>query len=265
MTEPTSRNTAGWTEPESDPAALREQIPGLLSSSHMLVALLDEAGKLLFTNPALRAQIRQAPETVATFPDLFTAWSRDKVLESGLPMAREQGLWEGGLTLCRSHRSPAVHAILVGPPSPDEGDTILALLVPHFGIVANGSDIGTDMPDFSARLAVPLYHETRFLDPEEIGYLEAHGSYTQIFLSGQTLLTSLSLSSFGQALPDSFMRVHRSFVVNLQRVHALVRRDGHLFLKLDDSAAHEVPVSRRRERQLRLVLDTARQVNNAAR
>jgi DNA-binding LytR/AlgR family response regulator len=114
-------------------------------------------------------------------------------------------------------------------------------------------------------VAVPLYHETRFLEPGAITHLEAQGSYTQVYLEGQTLLTSLPLSSFARALPDAFLRVHRSFLVNVHRVRSLVRRENRLFLRLEGETTAEVPVSRRREARVRAVVDTAQQVLSTTR
>jgi len=201
---------------------------------------------------------------VDAFPDLFTGWSRAKVRDAALPAVRRMGLWEGGLTLRQSHRCPTVHATLTGSPDPGD-DTFLAMLMPHFATAGPGAEEGQDLPDLSARVAVPLYHETRFLDPATITHLEAQGSYTQVFQDDQALLTSLPLSSFARALPDAFLRVHRSFLVNVHRVRSLVRRENRLFLRLEGDPAAEVPVSRRREARVRAVVDTAQQVLSTTR
>jgi hypothetical protein len=261
-------NKSGYgTEDRRSPAETSEwgaQILAMLEASTLLVALVDGEGRLLHANPALRAELGQAPEPVDAFPDLFTGWSRAKVRESALPAVRRMGLWEGGLTLRQSHQCPTVHATLTGSPDPGD-DTFLALLMPQFGTAGPGSEDGKDLPDLSSRVAVPLYHETRFLEPATITHLEAQGSYTQVYLEGQTLLTSLPLSSFARALPDAFLRVHRSFLVNVHRVRALVRRENRLFLQLEGDTAAEIPVSRRREARVRAVVDTAQQVFSATR
>ena len=250
---------------ESGAAAFGPQALRMLEASHLLVGLVDAEGQLLHTNAALREQMEAATDPVSGLPDLFTSWSRTKIHEAALPAARRLGLWEGGLTLRQPNRSPTVHATLVGAPDDPADESVLALLMPHFGVAASGTGESGDTPDLSSRLAVPLYHETRFLDPGEIVYLEAHGSYTQVYLGEQALLTSLPLSSFVQALPDAFLRVHRSFLVNVRRVHSLLRRENRLFLRLATPSGSEVPVSRRRERQVREVLETAQKVSSTTR
>ena len=262
MTEPS--NGADDTCPVTEPGAWGAQILSTLEASPLLVALVDGEGHLLHANAALRTELAQAPEPVAAFSDLFTGWSRAKVQEAALPAARRLGLWEGGLTLRQTHHCPPVHATLAGSPAQGE-DTLLALLMPHFGQAGQGAENGQDMPDLSNRVAVPLYHETRFLDPDAITHLEAHGSYTQVYQDGQALLTSLPLSSFARTLPDAFLRVHRSFLVNVHRVRSLVRRENRLFLRLESGADPEVPVSRRREARVRAIVDTARQVLSTTR
>jgi hypothetical protein len=246
----------------------------LLTDSSLLTALVDAQGTFLFQNPALRAHTEATEPAAGALPELFTAWSRDKLLEAGLPTAQQWGLWEGGLTL-RSHQPPAtVHATLVGETrrkgrqQPDDAKgpgrgseaAILALLIPHQGSLGYRGGRSDDTPDLSGHLAIPLQQETRLLDPADITHLEAHGAYTQLFLSHQALLTSLRLSWFEATLPDVFVRTHRGYVANIQRVDALVRHDGHLHLRMDSPAAPEVPVSRRREPHIRGILNTAQQV-----
>ena len=153
----------------------------------------------------------------------------------------------------------------MGAPDDPADESVLALLMPHFGVAASGTGESGDTPDLSSRLAVPLYHETRFLDPGEIVYLEAHGSYTQVYAGERALLTSLPLANFAQALPDAFLRTHRSYLVNIHQVRSVIRRENRMFLRVADTAGTEVPVSRRREAQVRAVLDTAQQVSHATR
>lgn len=255
------------TDPSGPPPHAPEwcqRMGGLLAASPLLTALVDDGGGFLFRNAALREQAEAVDPPADSLPALFTPWSRDKLGSAALPTARRWGLWEGSLTLRGAGHPLPVHATLVGGAGAEaaEAGTVLALLMPHPG-GHSGSGAEADTADLSGQLAIPLHQETRLLDPAAITHLEAHGAYTQVFLPHKALLTSLRLSWFEDSLPDAFVRTHRGYLVNMRRVVALVRHDGHLHLRLDGPAAPEVPVSRRREPHIRRILETAQQVRSA--
>lgn len=53
---------------------------------------------------------------------------------------------------------------------------------------------------------------------DQIYFLEADGSYTKIHTPAGVFTTSLNMKAVFSLLPDFFLKVHRSYVVNLQRV-----------------------------------------------
>ncbi len=58
----------------------------------------------------------------------------------------------------------------------------------------------------------------KFLKVSEILYLEAENDYTKIFAEKEQFLLSKNLSQVESSLPkQNFLRVHRSFVVNLEK------------------------------------------------
>ncbi|MEO0459623.1 MAG: LytTR family DNA-binding domain-containing protein [Myxococcota bacterium] len=80
---------------------------------------------------------------------------------------------------------------------------------------------------------------------EQILHCRGAGGYTEIIaVDGRTLLHSASLAEMEELLPASFIRVHRSHVVNTRHVRSLERTHGGTgTLILSDNT--EVPVSRR--------------------
>lgn len=53
------------------------------------------------------------------------------------------------------------------------------------------------------------------LDISDILYLESYGNYVKIWTGKEYILTPRTLSSFPEQLPDdTFMRIHKSFIVN---------------------------------------------------
>lgn len=53
---------------------------------------------------------------------------------------------------------------------------------------------------------------------ETIDYIEAYGNYIKIFVSDTMILTPQTLSEFLAKLPKTFLRVHKSFVINFNRL-----------------------------------------------
>lgn len=73
----------------------------------------------------------------------------------------------------------------------------------------------------------------------DILYIEGLKDYIKIFVSGQTkaILTLMSMKAIEQALPeDTFMRVHRSYIVNTSKISIIER--NHIII-----ADHLIPVS----------------------
>ncbi|MCK0070306.1 LytTR family DNA-binding domain-containing protein [Kordiimonas laminariae] len=92
------------------------------------------------------------------------------------------------------------------------------------------------------------------INTKQIIYCQAAGDYVEIHLKGgMTLLHTARLSRFEQTLPSSFMRVHRSYLVNTHHILELVREtSGQGTLKLTE--AQTIPVSRRIMPQVRKAL-----------
>lgn len=74
----------------------------------------------------------------------------------------------------------------------------------------------------------------------EISYIEGMREYVRIHLvSGKSLMPLLSLRSLEEELPqDSFMRVHRSYIVNLKQIvaveHNRIVFDGKVYIPVSD-------------------------------
>jgi len=87
------------------------------------------------------------------------------------------------------------------------------------------------------------------LDPGEVYYLESDGHDTRVRTARKTRLRSVrNLGQLEKALkPHGFLRVHRSFLVNLDRVREVRLREGDdndWELKLDPPVNVVLPVGR---------------------
>jgi len=70
---------------------------------------------------------------------------------------------------------------------------------------------------------------------ENIIYLESMGEYVRIHTTeGKTLTALYRLKNMEAALPaDTFMRVHRSYIVNLRRIAGYAK--GRIFFSTDEN------------------------------
>lgn len=80
------------------------------------------------------------------------------------------------------------------------------------------------------RLEVPTRHGLRFIDYQHIEYIEADGNYSTLFLGEQkAIVVSRQLGSFEATLPEKeFLRIHKSYIINLNHLAAFERLDGGL-------------------------------------
>lgn len=72
---------------------------------------------------------------------------------------------------------------------------------------------------------------------DDILYLESLSDYVKIHMIDQSLVTRETISSFEESLPETFIRIHRSFIVNQDHVHQF----NTTSVKVKDT---ELPISR---------------------
>jgi DNA-binding LytR/AlgR family response regulator len=78
------------------------------------------------------------------------------------------------------------------------------------------------------------------IELDEIKYVESQHEYVKIYLiGGQSVLTMMSLKDMEEQLPEErFMRVHRSFIVQLNKITVIERNriifDGKTYIPVSD-------------------------------
>lgn len=93
---------------------------------------------------------------------------------------------------------------------------------------------------------IPTVSQNRIVlvDADEVSYIRAEGHYTWVTTRQGSSFCNLTIGDLESRLePASFLRTHRSYLVNLDHVEQIVRDDGRVTLKL----RHEdtvLPVSR---------------------
>src|SRR5690606_33763741 len=90
-----------------------------------------------------------------------------------------------------------------------------------------------------ARIAVRSPRAITLIAVEEISHIEAAGRYARVHAAGRQHLAQHSLAELERMLDGArFIRVHRSAIVNLERIRSLRTVDYRDFeLLLDDGAA----------------------------
>lgn len=102
------------------------------------------------------------------------------------------------------------------------------------------------------KLAVRKGGRTVLLGIEDIVFLSARNKSTYAHTFENQYLVDLTLGELeGRLSKESFVRVHRSFMVNLNRIKEILRVDGaHVVVASDRDETH-IPVARRQARQFR--------------
>ena len=74
----------------------------------------------------------------------------------------------------------------------------------------------------------------------DIRYIEGMSEYLKIFIEGETkpIVTLLSMKKMEEKLPENFMRIHRSYIVNLTKIQEINKNriimDAETFLPIGD-------------------------------
>lgn len=103
-------------------------------------------------------------------------------------------------------------------------------------------------------LSVRVGSRLRPVPIDRILLLQGAGDYVELHCDGgETHLHSKTLAGLEVLLPPTFVRVHRSFIVRLDRVEALESAPGSRY-RLILRGGREVPVSRGRVQALREIL-----------
>ncbi len=95
-------------------------------------------------------------------------------------------------------------------------------------------------PPAPVTLTVRDAHGLRVLDLAAITYMESRNRRVLFHQDGETVICVATLADFQPRLPESFLQVHKSFIVNMDRAKALRTTE----LLLDDGTT--VPISRSR-------------------
>jgi diguanylate cyclase len=115
------------------------------------------------------------------------------------------------------------------------------------GTFAPLGDAGTPPRRFARHLPVERDGGTHFVAVEDVVAIHANAHYTYIFNGNDKLFCSLSISDIESRLDSNlFVRIHRSHIVNIERVLGYKRAGDGEMVEMDAAQHYLVPVSRSR-------------------
>lgn len=104
------------------------------------------------------------------------------------------------------------------------------------------------------RVAVKSSRRLIFLSLADMEWIQADGNYVQLHVAGDCYRIREKISSVADAMDDAhFVRIHRSVIVNLDRVHELQPCGGGEYVVVLESGK-QLPVGRSYKSRLRSAL-----------
>lgn len=111
------------------------------------------------------------------------------------------------------------------------------------GLLSLAANMPLQQGSYPPRIFVETPGRLKSLDVQDILYLKAEKDYTRIHVAGQSYLGSQGISVLEKRLdPQRFLRVHRSYIVNIYHVREVYRDISKTFLVLNDQT--EIVVGR---------------------
>ena len=113
-------------------------------------------------------------------------------------------------------------------------------------------------PRLLAKLPVYSRDQILLLDLEDVTHVESDGHYTTVYTAGTRHFCNLSLADLEARLDGAqFVRVHRSYLLNLRHALALKTLRGRPQVAVRGAASAHIPVARSRLRELKEMLGLA--------
>ncbi|MBC9934446.1 LytR/AlgR family response regulator transcription factor [Chitinophaga qingshengii] len=105
-----------------------------------------------------------------------------------------------------------------------------------------------------AKIALPLFQETRYVKVNDIIRCEAQNTYVHFYLeNGEKILVSRPLKEYDDLLaPHGFIRCHQTHLVNPLYIRSLLKEDGGVLLLTDGA---RVPVSKSKKEHVKRLLN----------
>lgn len=105
-------------------------------------------------------------------------------------------------------------------------------------------------------LSIKKYGRIETVNISALIYIKAAGHYSELYLeNGKTELHEKSLESLLQLLPDDYFRVHKSFILSLERIFKLHKYEGSRY-ELELDSGDKIPLGRTRYMEIKGLLSS---------
>ena len=88
-------------------------------------------------------------------------------------------------------------------------------------------------------------NKIHLINENELKFIKGDGYYSEFNLENEKRLIRQSLKELESSLPDQFVRIHKSFIINLNKVIRLINHKSNLKLILEDATEFMVSSSYR--------------------
>jgi len=103
-----------------------------------------------------------------------------------------------------------------------------------------GSNLSTQAIDNDDTIFLKTEYRIVKVSISDIRYVEAMSEYLKVYLEGEQkpIITLLSMKKMEERLPENFMRIHRSYIINLKKIQEVnknrVIMDADTYLPIGD-------------------------------
>jgi two-component system, LytTR family, response regulator len=101
-------------------------------------------------------------------------------------------------------------------------------------LLAMVQDLKPDGPQASDRLVVKSSGRIFFVRLDEIDWIDAAGNYVRLHVNGESHLFRETMNAIEKRLDSRFVRIHRSHIVNADRIKELLPNDGEHLVVLQN-------------------------------
>lgn len=114
--------------------------------------------------------------------------------------------------------------------------------------------INENLPNKNKKIPLALAEKVIMVNDSDIMYCQSDGNYTHVFLKDETKhLLSKNIKKVTAMLPEShFLRVHKSYVINVDYISEYIRGDGGEVILTNNT---NIPVSRSHKSSLLSLLN----------
>jgi hypothetical protein len=150
---------------------------------------------------------------------------------------------------------------MCGPGKGQVGTCMIFYDVTDLTAGSGGKEAAAAEPEPHIQLfKLPVYKNRQVLliDLEKVACIKAEGHYSTLYTDGDDYLCNLSLSDLEQRIRrPHFLRIHRSYLVNMRFAKAFEKIDDQCHLIVDHAGGLRIPVSRANVPRLKQMLGLA--------